>query len=1065
MYQFLSEEPQKDNLKFGHDGLLKTLSSIVRDCKTPFTIGLYGKWGSGKSSIAEGLKIRLADSGIPVILFDVWKHEGDALRRTFLKEITRQLQVKPYGGEFFNADFKLSERIDGALEKKRVNRIYLDFRTLLPFIKKSVIFIGAVILTLLLMSLVLTKYLPNYAEGYKSFVNENFFSTTIIISIIGWVSSNLMDFVSKSEISVNQNRITDPHDFESEFSRILDNLTNKRIIIVFDNLDRVSGEIALQTISTIKTFLEPVDRAHDKDVVFLVPCDVDAIKEHLGRVLRHENVTEGQPEAYADEFLRKFFNTIIWIPEFYSIELESFALEKLRETKIQEFNNDHLSWLIVQVFKQNPRQIIQFINVLIANYLLLESKSESGAFGDLEFHKRNVPQLAKFLLLIQKFPKVMEVYKAAKIYDLNTELIHTSESDFHRFREDTSDIQIESLEPFFSFKISDQEKRIPGISGLFQLIENGKIEEAQDYFRKKEFVNNIADLGLTINNFLGSKNNSLLLYTCLNGIFLITKELAFSLPVNTYREIQKKIDVSDKTGLEKILPSVMISEFLVKGIQILSSRVRTDVINKWIDILKLKHRNSITNLSRDYEIDLVKGILDNEAHIKENGRHLVEQEFTLAYSNDVEIWGIIVSHPNHKRFVTREVPNKIMESLVVGDKIDYEKFDEKIKLLGQIETSINDTVPGEFVVPRIVVILNLEKLNETNNIQKDRVLTGILTLIKLYPQSFRILPVQYMNSLVGTINNVFPLSSYKFSHFYLPILVQLCKLDIEPLSNIARERIKDFFSHLEKLNLVDIEHALSRTENIDVEIDHKDNLRHVDGIVSNSLEHFRIFYKYASGGRRNIWLRNLISGGRADWVRSEAEMINLLGINDPQVILNQFVSYLQSVENPKLFKSAVEALSVLSINPVEVDRGNLRLLIINSVKANRFQEQTVELYRNTKYFDTEDRLIVCDGVLEVLTKTPINETGLQIIESSHGVLTNEREVAVAEMVLTSLILNSKDDEWIDRGFQVVHQLGVKAEKLSVVLGQISQLANGLKDQQQGKSEKLLAGLKLVGASA
>lgn len=42
------------------------------------------KWGSGKSTITENLRNSLVNKDVPVIIFDVWKHEGDALRRTWI---------------------------------------------------------------------------------------------------------------------------------------------------------------------------------------------------------------------------------------------------------------------------------------------------------------------------------------------------------------------------------------------------------------------------------------------------------------------------------------------------------------------------------------------------------------------------------------------------------------------------------------------------------------------------------------------------------------------------------------------------------------------------------------------------------------------------------------------------------------------------------------------------------------------------------------------------------------------------------------------------------------------
>lgn len=50
------------------------------------TIGLEGSWGSGKSTVVSLLadQIRNGKSEAHVVVFDVWAHEGDPLRRSFL---------------------------------------------------------------------------------------------------------------------------------------------------------------------------------------------------------------------------------------------------------------------------------------------------------------------------------------------------------------------------------------------------------------------------------------------------------------------------------------------------------------------------------------------------------------------------------------------------------------------------------------------------------------------------------------------------------------------------------------------------------------------------------------------------------------------------------------------------------------------------------------------------------------------------------------------------------------------------------------------------------------------
>ncbi len=54
------------------------LAEAVRGGQPPqFTIGLYGAWGSGKSSLLRAMakSLTAADSEVLPVVFDAWRHE------------------------------------------------------------------------------------------------------------------------------------------------------------------------------------------------------------------------------------------------------------------------------------------------------------------------------------------------------------------------------------------------------------------------------------------------------------------------------------------------------------------------------------------------------------------------------------------------------------------------------------------------------------------------------------------------------------------------------------------------------------------------------------------------------------------------------------------------------------------------------------------------------------------------------------------------------------------------------------------------------------------------------
>jgi putative protein kinase ArgK-like GTPase of G3E family len=72
--RFLSDQPldadREQKMRFGHPGIVDNLKNIVSTCPTPFTIGLFGKWGIGKTTMLDALKRKFHASDVAVVLID-----------------------------------------------------------------------------------------------------------------------------------------------------------------------------------------------------------------------------------------------------------------------------------------------------------------------------------------------------------------------------------------------------------------------------------------------------------------------------------------------------------------------------------------------------------------------------------------------------------------------------------------------------------------------------------------------------------------------------------------------------------------------------------------------------------------------------------------------------------------------------------------------------------------------------------------------------------------------------------------------------------------------------------
>ena len=111
---------QEDQL--GFDKYVETLYGMIKDkdFKTPFCIGIYGRWGSGKTSFMHLLESRLVqDDSRPYIVpawFNPWRYEKEEhLIIPFLKTV--ESEIRKYLKNKQGLTKKILERLENAAQK------------------------------------------------------------------------------------------------------------------------------------------------------------------------------------------------------------------------------------------------------------------------------------------------------------------------------------------------------------------------------------------------------------------------------------------------------------------------------------------------------------------------------------------------------------------------------------------------------------------------------------------------------------------------------------------------------------------------------------------------------------------------------------------------------------------------------------------------------------------------------------------------------------------------------------------------------------------------------------
>ncbi|QRM90336.1 hypothetical protein FG167_14190 [Lacinutrix sp. WUR7] len=470
----LSDSENQDLL--GTKPYAETLFEVIKQSKGKQNIGLFGGWGSGKSTIIKTLENFIGKNNdvdendkIAYFKYDAWKYSNDDFRRSFIRSLNEKFSA------ILETDLEEILYKDITKEDSNKTTVQPEYQKLLPYA------IGLIIIILVY------SFFFSSLSGNEKFLLLVF---SIFSSFIFTISGNFFRVIPHI---TRQTKIIEPEKFEDTFrditneifgiskmnilkkikNKIVSKTIFKKMVVVIDNLDRCDKDNLMITLSSIKNFLE------NDNIIFILPVDENGITSFLN----------GDSDD-ADEYLRKIFHQIIRLKKFTPKELVGFT-KAINEDYNLKLSNIGIR-LICQEFTTNPRKIIQFLNNLQTERDLLERQIKED-YVKLDYTNQADDFLIKLLIIKQEwnllFKRVLDdinflnkVNTALKYETTQLEdkfIVKIDNKDFtltrnqKRFFKRNIDVHFNNVEPFI-LNI-DRDKDIP--DELREFIENGEINE------------------------------------------------------------------------------------------------------------------------------------------------------------------------------------------------------------------------------------------------------------------------------------------------------------------------------------------------------------------------------------------------------------------------------------------------------------------------------------------------------------------------------------------------------------------------------------------------------------
>ena len=346
----------------------KTLSDEEKKKSLPRIIGLEGGWGVGKSNVIKQLT-QHKDLKDKYFLFeyDAWGHQEDLQRRSFLELLTEKLINKEIlDRETWNEKLKylLARKKETITEKypRISNSMVASF--LVAVTTPLFIFGGYLISKVnstnwaLLALSIITPFIPFLSAFFVWLCakrkNPDYGKLDYLLAIY---TGKIENDICHETISENEPTISEFKAWMQDISDYVKNHKKRRLIIVYDNMDRLPAEKVKQLWSSIHTFFS---EDGFENVWAIIPFDEKHLSCAFGESDNKEQLTK--------YFISKTF------PVVYRVTFPVITdFKEIFNTLFKEAfgNTENKQKRINSIYRlENPnatvREVIEFINQLVA---------------------------------------------------------------------------------------------------------------------------------------------------------------------------------------------------------------------------------------------------------------------------------------------------------------------------------------------------------------------------------------------------------------------------------------------------------------------------------------------------------------------------------------------------------------------------------------------------------------------------------------------------------------------------------------------------------------------------
>lgn len=374
IFPILNDQPaQQDHLDF--ESYAQAIEDIILHPNTasPLTLGIFGRWGTGKTTLMRILQRKLKTKGITTIWFNAWIYSRE----------------EELWAAFLQSMLNITKDNLGLFQRIRFNLKLLWHRTNWPrvfeYVIRALIVISPIIFALPLMQQIGSELYNRIALIGTGVVTFGLGIWIFIKPLVDTVKQNItFNLNTLQQTSNYQEHIAFLDKFREHFADIVHSLPhegNKRLVVFIDDLDRCSPDGMMQVLDAIKIFIDI------PDCIYILGIDQDIVQNAVAVKYKDALVAPG-------EYLDKIIQLPFQLPLLSREEIGKFI-----DHIAQEWPDDRCREVFVTGLFPNPREVKRTINIF--SLLLNLSMTRQELVGTI-----TPVRLAKIVIIQHRYPQL-----------------------------------------------------------------------------------------------------------------------------------------------------------------------------------------------------------------------------------------------------------------------------------------------------------------------------------------------------------------------------------------------------------------------------------------------------------------------------------------------------------------------------------------------------------------------------------------------------------------------------------------------------------------------------------